>query len=97
MAVYIDDMFAKYRGMLMCHMIADSNEELLNMVDNIGVQRKYLQCAGTYKEHFDICSSKRELAIKKYGAIPIGMRDYPRMVRGRDEHGKLPTPPAYNK
>lgn len=96
MAVYIDDFFADYRGMKMCHMIADSTEELLAMVDRIGVHQKYIQCKGTFKEHFDICSSKRTLAINKYGAIPIGMRDYSRMVRGRNEHGVLPAPPPYS-
>lgn len=29
MTVYVDDMAAKYRGMKMCHMIADSSEALL--------------------------------------------------------------------
>lgn len=92
MAVYIDDFFADYRGMKMCHMIADSNKELLEMADKIGVARRHIQCAGTFKEHFDICSSKRALAIRKHSAIAISMRDYPRMVRGRDENGVLPAP-----
>lgn len=61
--VYIDDYNAKYRGMIMCHMIADSTEELLQMVDKIGVQRKWIECAGTWKEHFDICLEKKEKAI----------------------------------
>lgn len=70
MSVYIDDMEAPYRGMKMCHMVADSTEELLAMVDRIGVKRKWIQKAGTYKEHFDICLAKKKLAIAA-GAIPI--------------------------
>lgn len=73
MAVYVDDMFAEYRGMLMCHLVADTTEELLAMVDKIGVQRKWIQNPGTYREHFDIAKGKRELAIKA-GAIPITWR-----------------------
>jgi hypothetical protein len=73
MAVYVDDMSADYRGMKMCHMSADSTEELLAMVDRIGVQRKWLQSAGTWKEHFDICLSKRAKAVKA-GAIEVTMR-----------------------
>jgi hypothetical protein len=38
--VYIDDYNAKYRGMIMCHMIADSTSELLEMVEKIGVNKK---------------------------------------------------------
>lgn len=63
MAVYVDDMNATYGRMKMCHLFADSTEELLTMVDKIGVQRKWLQHAGTYREHFDICLSKKARAI----------------------------------
>lgn len=70
MAVYIDNMFASYGRMKMCHMIADSTEELLAMADRIGVQRKWIQHAGTYKEHFDVSKERRERAIA-FGAIPI--------------------------
>jgi len=56
--------------MVMCHMIADTTEELLAMADRIGVQRRWLQYPGTDREHFDISLSKKELAIK-FGAIPI--------------------------
>lgn len=66
----------------MCHMIADTTEELMAMVDKIGVNRKWIQEQGTYKEHFDICLEKKKLAIKA-GAIEIGFRDYARMVNAR--------------
>lgn len=78
MAIYVDDMYKSpmgyYRGMKMSHMVADTTDELLNMADKIGVQKKWIQNKGTPQEHFDICFSKRMLAIKN-GAIEIGMRE----------------------
>lgn len=73
MAVYVDDMQADFGRMKMCHMIADTTEELLAMVDKIGVQRKWIQYPGTFKEHFDISLTKRALAVKA-GAIEITWR-----------------------
>lgn len=72
--VYVDNMNRKYRGMVMCHMIADTTDELLLMVDKISVQRKWIQNAGTYKEHFDICTAKKDKAIF-FGAKEISMRE----------------------
>ena len=77
MSVYVDDMFASYGRMKMCHLFADSTEELLAFVDKIGVKRKWIQHQGTYREHFDICSSKRDKAIA-IGAIQI---EYPNDVK----------------
>jgi Protein of unknown function (DUF4031) len=70
MSVYVDDMNAPFGRMLMCHLIADTTEELLRMVDIIGVQRKWIQDAGTNREHFDIALSKKKLAVNA-GAVEI--------------------------
>jgi hypothetical protein len=85
MSVYIDNMEAPYRGMKMCHMVADTTEELLEMVDKIGVKRKWIQHAGTYNEHFDICLEKKRLALI-HGAIPITMRELGRILVKRPGH-----------
>lgn len=82
MSVYIDDARIQFRRMKMSHMVADSTEELLDMVDKINVQRKWIQAEGTYREHFDICDSKRELAIE-HGAIPISQRELGKFLRAR--------------
>jgi len=68
MAVYVDDMRAPFGRMIMCHMIADTTAELLYMADRIGIARRWLQDAGTWKEHFDISLSKRALAL---AAVPL--------------------------
>ncbi len=82
--VYIDNFNAPFMGMVMCHLIADSQQELLEFVDKIGVQRKWIQHYNTPKEHFDICLAKKKKALAN-GAIEINMRDYARMIRERIE------------
>lgn len=72
--------------MKMCHMIADTRKELLSMVDKIKVQRKWIQSYGTASEHFDICFSKRVLAVK-YGAKEINMRELATMTNTRTYEG----------
>lgn len=72
--MYVDNMRAGFGRMVMCHMIADTPTELDRMADKIGVARKWKQYPGTSREHYDICLSKRVLAVKA-GAIEVTMRD----------------------
>lgn len=73
MAVYVDNMNAKYGRMKMCHLLADTEDELLAMADRIGVARRWHQFPGTAKSHFDICLNMRAKAVAA-GAIEI---EYP--------------------
>lgn len=82
MAVYVDTMKAGYGRMIMCHMLADNDDELLSMADRIGVARKWHQYKDTPKSHFDICKSKRALAIKN-GAVEITVMDAGRLIAAR--------------
>lgn len=75
MAVYVDDMKAPFGRMIMCHMGADTTEELLLMADKIGVARRWIQHAGTVHEHFDICMQKRVLAVTA-GAKEVTIREF---------------------
>jgi uncharacterized protein DUF4031 len=90
MSVYVDDMRAPFqsvpwkRTMKMCHMIADSHEELLEMANKIGLQRKWLQGESTYREHFDVCLAKRKLAIAA-GAKEVTQKELGRMIVERDK------------
>ena len=74
MAVFVDNMRASFGDMVMCHCIADTHDELVAMMDRIGVQRKWIQKPGTYHEHFDICLAKRKLAVRA-GAIEITTKE----------------------
>lgn len=82
MAVYVDNYNASFGRMVMCHMIADTRDELLRMADLIGVQRKWIQKPGTIWEHFDICLSKRRAAVEQ-GAIELTPKDLVRRMMAR--------------
>lgn len=82
MSVYVDSMFHQYGRMLMCHMVADTHEELLAMADRIGVKRKWLQHEGEPAEHFDVCSSKR-LAAVRAGALEVSSRRIVELIRAK--------------
>jgi len=82
LSVYVDNVDLPFRRMVMCHLIADSTEELLHFVDKIGVQRKWIQAAGTYREHFDICATKKSLALR-CGAIEIDWMELGRKLHAR--------------
>jgi len=80
MAVYVDHYFAQYGRMQMSHMIADTLDELHEMAGKIGVHRKWFQDKSSFP-HYDVCKSKRELAIKWFGAIPLEKRDFVMKMR----------------
>jgi len=82
MSVYVDDMQAPYRGMRMCHMIADSRAELDAMADRIGVARKWIQYPGTAREHYDICRAARARAVAA-GALEVTQRELAAKTRAR--------------
>lgn len=82
MAVYVDDAMIPFKGMLMNHMLADTREELLAMATALETSHIWLQKAGTYKEHFDICEKRRAKAIE-LGAVKITYRDAGRMIYRR--------------
>jgi prolyl-tRNA editing enzyme YbaK/EbsC (Cys-tRNA(Pro) deacylase) len=88
-SVYVDSMQAAFGRMKMCHMFADSREELDAMADRIGVQRKWIQKAGTTREHYDIAMTKRALAVQ-HGAIQIDMRGVAELLHARRAAARSP-------
>lgn len=79
MSVYVGAAEWPFGRMVMAHMTADSTQELLEMADKIGVARKWIQYPGTYLEHFDICKSKRFLAVRN-GAIEVDHENEGKML-----------------
>jgi hypothetical protein len=91
MAVYVDNMhetpIGQFGRMKMSHLIADTRKELIEMIGKIKVNPKWIQSFGTPREHFDICLSKRQLAVK-HGAIEITYRELAEKTRTRTYEGK---------
>lgn len=91
MAVYVDDMRAKFRRMVMCHMIADTEEELHAMAAHIGISKRWHQSPPEHFSHYDICMKMRALAITA-GALEITWRQCSVMCQRRDKTGVLGHP-----
>lgn len=88
MTVYVDDMRARFRDCIMCHMIADTEEELHAMAERIGIARRWYQ-----GDHYDVSLERRALAVT-YGAREITWRQCSLMtvLRRRDPAAPLVTP-----
>lgn len=79
MTVYVDNMRARYQRMVMCHMAADTREELFDMCDKIGLDTRWLQYPGTWREHMDVSLSKRALAVRN-GAVEVTRQELVRWM-----------------
>lgn len=71
--VYVDAPVWPFGRMMMCHMIADDLNTLHAMAQEIGIKRRWFQDVEGFP-HYDICKSKRELAVKR-GALEISWRE----------------------
>lgn len=79
MSVYVDKPVAQFGRMVMCHMLADSLDELHEMADKIDLPRKYFQ-KDVKTPHYDLCKSKRKLAVL-HGAIEVSRRELGQIIR----------------
>lgn len=77
MTVYVDNMRAPLGRLIMCHMLADTPSELHAMAAAIGVRGFHHQ-----GDHYDVCLSKRALAVKA-GAVEISKRVAAVMMRNK--------------
>lgn len=86
MTVYVDSMRAKFGRLIMCHMIADTSDELHAMAERIGVARRWHQ-----GDHYDIALSKRAMAVAA-GAVEITWRQAGCMMTRQRLTGSLGDP-----
>jgi hypothetical protein len=86
MAVYVDSMQARLGRFIVCHMLADTEDELHAMADLIGMPRRHYQ-----GDHYDISLALRAIAVS-FGAIEISMRQAGAMHSRRKVTGELGAP-----
>lgn len=80
--VYVDNYNRQFGRMKMCHMIADTPEELREMAQRIGCRPRWLQHPGTAKEHYDVPLFRKAMALS-LGAQEVGYRELAAMVAKR--------------
>lgn len=83
--VYVDAPIWPYGRMVMCHMFADTESELHAMADRIGVRRRWFQ-RHRLLPHYDVCKSKRSLAVAA-GAVEVDRRFVAKRIRERRSAG----------
>lgn len=92
MTVYVDDMRARVGPMVMCHMLADTDDELHAMADRIGVDRRWHnKPPKASTSHYDISLAKRAIAVAA-GAVEITRREAAAMAWRRRVEGELGRP-----
>lgn len=91
MTTYVDDMKAAFGGMIMCHMISDSDEELHEMAERLGIDRMHHQAPPKHHSHYDISQGKRALAVR-FGAVEVSQTTLACMCLHRKQFGELGTP-----
>ena len=89
--LYVDHQSAPLGRMTMSHLMADTQKELLQAADALGLRHSWLQNKDQPSEHFDVSESKRKLAIDRLGAVPVTSRKLVEVVRRkRTDLEKMP-------
>lgn len=92
-ACYVDRLIdytgrVPYRHKVWCHLVADSNDELLACAAHLGLSEAWIQGTRGWDTHFDIPAPMRELA-RELGAVEVDYRFMGRRTSARRAAGKL--------
>jgi len=80
MPVYVDNEKNVFGRMKMCHMVADTLDELHVMAKKIGMKRSWFQKSRSGMPHYDLSQSKRSLAIL-LGAVEVSRFEFVEAMR----------------
>jgi len=92
MTFYVDRSIHPFRGTLYCHLMTDGTDaELIKFAEQIGMNRKWIQKAGTPHAHFDLAPSLRKRAVTA-GAVEVRGRELLPLVITPKREGRFATP-----
>lgn len=91
---YVDESVHRFGRMVMCHLVADSLDELHRMADTIGVARRWFQRSKNGVPHYDIAKSKRVLAVAA-GAVEVDRWEMYRLIRYWRDYEQGPPRPQF--
>ena len=78
MSVYLDKARNRFGRMVMCHMIADTLDELHEMAAAIGMRREWFQPLSF--PHYGVSLSRRRIAVS-LGAVELDRREFVAVMR----------------
>lgn len=79
MTVYVDPSSYRIGRMMMCHMAADTIDELHAMADQLELRRWFQDKPGA--PHYDICKASRKKAVS-LGAVEVSRRELLAKAKG---------------
>ena len=77
--IYVDSGRVPFRGFRMSHLVADTSAELEEFAADLDLAPEWVQFPGTYREHFDVCDTRRIQAIA-LGARTVTAREMGRIL-----------------
>lgn len=86
--VYVDKQKNRLGRMKLCHMLADSLDELHEMAERIGLKREWFQPKST--PHYDVSIERRKLALR-LGAVEADGKKVIELIRKHREQTKEVT------
>lgn len=90
--VYVDDVRHRFGRMTMCHMWADTLDELLAMADRIGVARRWLQQPPAASwVHFDVSLGAKAKALAAGAVLTDRYGPVEHVARLRGDTAKIET------
>jgi hypothetical protein len=89
MTIYVDNFRIPYRGSCYSHLTADTEAELHEFAEKLGLQRRWYQarckskaCTRCIHWHYDISDAKRNKAIE-LGAKPLTLTEMSHFLTAR--------------
>lgn len=80
-------------GRLFTHLMADTEQELIDYAESLGMRPEWLQYSGTYRAHFDVMGTKLKAVMKDPTVKILTRREFGQFLIARraswkEKHGE---------